>query len=126
MDIIDFLGDHLSDKSINLETKIVEGISVKANKTLVEVLLQNLLFNAYRHNLREGQLLVRLEPTEIIIANSGKEELDTSQLFKRFASTNGTGTGLGLAIVQEICDNLHWSVGYSFKNGKHYFYISFA
>jgi len=125
-DIIDFLGDHLSDKSINLETKIVEGISVKANKTLVEVLLQNLLFNAYRHNLRGGQLLVRLAPTEIIIANSGKEALDTSQLFKRFASTNGAGTGLGLAIVQEICDSLHWSVRYSFKNGKHYFYISFA
>ncbi|MFC6102269.1 sensor histidine kinase [Olivibacter domesticus] len=125
-DIIDLLREHINDKSIILETNITDGISITGNKVLVEVLLQNLLFNAYRHNWNGGELLIHLDATGIIIANSGKEELDTTQLFKRFASTSGGGTGLGLAIVQEICTSLGWSVRYAFENRKHYFYVHFT
>lgn len=124
-DLMELLGDHQSDKNIKLETNITQDVSVRANRVLVEVLLQNLFSNAYRHNIQEGRLLIRLDPSTIVIANSGKEALDSDQLFKRFTSVKGSGTGLGLAIVHETCASLRWSVRYAFENQKHYFYVRF-
>jgi signal transduction histidine kinase len=125
LEIIDMLSEHIAIKEINLTTNISDDVSVVGNKVLVEVLLQNLLFNAYRHNHAGGEILIRLDASGFVVANSGKERLHEDELFKRFSSDSGISTGLGLAIAKEICSTYHWNLVYRFENNKHYFTISF-
>jgi len=125
-ELMELLSEHIAGKGIKVDGSISENVHRNGSKVLMEVLFQNLLFNAYRHNKPNGEILIRLNEQGLVIANTGTESLDTDGLFKRFSSVSGTGTGLGLAIIREICTTLHWYVHYNFENSKHYFHITFT
>ncbi|MEH6307255.1 HAMP domain-containing sensor histidine kinase [Olivibacter sp. CPCC 100613] len=124
-EVMDMLSEHIAIKEIKLTANISDDVSIMGNKALVEVLLQNLLFNAYRHNHSGGEILIRVDAAGFVVANSGENRLREDELFKRFSSNNGMGTGLGLAIAKEICSTYHWDIAYKFENNKHYFTVSF-
>lgn len=123
-EVIDMLSEHIAIKEIKLITDIADNVAFMANRVLIEVLLQNMLFNAYRHNHSGGEIFVSLDARRLLVANSGKVSLPVDQLFKRFSS-EGIGTGLGLAIAKEICSSYQWDISYTFENSKHYFIVSF-
>ena len=73
---------------------------------LADSLLQNLLQNAVKHNVRGGELAVSLSPHELKITNASPAvEGDPARFFERFRKHNAASDspGLGLSIVQQIC-----------------------
>lgn len=117
-----------------IETRFaVERLEVKANRPLLESLLNNLVVNAIRHS-HTAQAVSSLEaadrslvPAPIIItvtasafsisnATTGTP-LDAAHIFERFYRPAGqaTGNGLGLAIAKEVCDYHGWRIAYSFE-----------
>ncbi len=115
------------DAPENLQENILTNISVKANESLIEILITNLLSNAVRHSSKDDKIIVSLENNSLIISNSGSESLKREFLFKRFlsVSSKNPGTGLGLAIVKQICDKYGWKIAYRFSGNFHIFSVSF-
>lgn len=111
----------LEERGIKLDTGLVSKI-VHLPAALADVLLNNLLGNAIRHNLDDGRLSVQLTAEKLVIENSGPPlKGSPEQLFKRFRkeSSSGPSLGLGLAIVQEICDKFGFEVHYTYANNIH-------
>lgn len=116
-------------KSIHLVFESSTDINIEANKTLLEILLSNLLSNAIRHNVQDGSIRIILKEHELIIQNSGRiYPLNQEKLFQRFQkeSTDSASLGLGLEIVKKICLLNHYVIQYRFTDQLHTFSVQFA
>lgn len=100
--------------------------TVKMSKYLADILLNNLVANAIRHNNSGGNITIILHANFLQVANTGKgEQLDT-QLFERFSkSANSEGTGLGLAISKQICTLYGFVISYQYLENEHQFAVKF-
>ena len=81
--------------------------SVDLNSELTEILLNNLLSNATRHNFSNGSIRIVLNEKQLEISNSSHEqELNSQQMFSRFFSQDKKNryNGLGLSIIKQISD----------------------
>ena len=112
------------------ELQIAENLREKkvfASKSLIDILLNNLLSNAVRHNINHGKLTITLTDKELVFQNSGvARALDNDLLFERFKKgQKSEGTGLGLTIVQNICHLYHWNITYTYDGLLHTFKIVF-
>lgn len=114
-------------KQISLKASIIPGIKVEGNKTLVEIVINNLLTNAIRHSAANSHVFVTLSANRLVVFNAGNIALQQDQLFKRFAtaSSETPGTGLGLAVVKQISNRYGWTVNYNFANNQHIFTLHF-
>lgn len=121
------LSDYINSKNITVTQNIKNTIEVQANYFLLETLINNLLSNAIRHTLVDGEIKIKLENNTLFISNSGKTALNKEQLFERFSSLSQekSSSGLGLAIIKEIVNKYKWSINYHYQNGFHTFYIQF-
>jgi signal transduction histidine kinase len=112
---------------ISIESSFVP-LSIKANSTLIEVLLTNLFHNAIRHTTPNGKVVVEIVDRKLIISNTGNPlKMNPEKMFERF-SREGNGensSGLGLAIVKKICDANSFELDYRFQSGVHTFSVSF-
>ncbi len=96
------------------------------SKLLMEVLLNNLISNALRHNYANGKITITLQPQQLIISNTGKSTFDIDQVLKRFQKSNESeGIGLGLTICNQICDNYDFKLQYHYINEMHTFSVNF-
>jgi signal transduction histidine kinase len=115
----------IHSKNITLATNL-QGRQVKASRLLMEVLLNNLISNAIRHNYSGGEITITLQPRQLTVSNTGKNTFDIEQVLKRFhKSSESEGTGLGLTICKKICDNYGFGLEYNLINGVHAFSVSF-
>ncbi len=121
------LHEHIESKALILQSEIDGELSITGNKTLLEILLNNLILNAIRHNAQKGIIKITLDKSGLTLSNSGNKALDIESLFKRFkkSSDESSGSGLGLAIVEQICKRHHWTINYLFKDDFHIFKVSF-
>lgn len=105
----------------------LEARNIMASKYLMDILFNNLLSNAIRHNISQGKLNILLSKNRLLIQNTGFEKaLDASAIFERFQKGNKSeGTGLGLTIVKNICGLYNWQIDYSFDGYWHTFEIVF-
>ena len=95
-------------------------VVVAMHPGLADSLLQNLLQNAVRHNVRGGELLVTLTPRELKISNTGSATTgDPARFFERFRKHNAAteSPGLGLSIVHEICAHYGHGLRYTLAEG---------
>ncbi len=101
--------------------------SVTCNLTLLEILLNNLIVNAIRHNHKNQDVFITLSRNLLRISNAGISALETENLFKRFGSisANSAKSGLGLAIIKEVCNQYKWQIEYRFEKEKHIFQVQF-
>lgn len=125
------LASFIRDLSSNYEslyphiTLNIEGSRmVKANRILLECLVNNLVANAIRHIAsNESHIELHLTNEALAVSNESISDtpLDVSVIFQRFHSgeSSNKGTGLGLSIVKAICDYHGWTICYSFENKKH-------
>jgi signal transduction histidine kinase len=120
---IENLQEHLDQKNITLKIDAMQETSVNGNKSLTEILINNLLLNAIRHTSANGFIFISLNNSVFSVANSGMQKLDENLLFKRFSklSSNNSGSGLGLAIIKEISKSQKWEVQYHFVDNNHVF-----
>lgn len=112
--------------NIELDTHL-QNKQLQASKLLVEVLLNNLISNALRHNYAGGKLSLNLNAQQFTISNTGSNSaVDINQVLKRFHKSNESeGIGLGLTICRQICDNYGFKLTYSFVNQLHTFSVTF-
>jgi two-component system OmpR family sensor kinase len=115
-------------KSLTLKDHIGEEVYLPIPGALAELLLNNLVSNAIRHNQAGGSIEVTLNRTGLVIGNTGKPPgKPTAELFERFSKDNpgSDSIGIGLAIVRQICDLNNFSIVYEYIDGFHVLAISF-
>ena len=80
-------------------------LPIKANRSFLESMVNNLVVNAVRHNKTGGEITVSLSDDRLTISNTSDDAaLDAGQIFNRFyrPSEKTTGNGLGLSIARAI------------------------
>ena len=117
----------LQDKQLTLTSKL-EDKEIAANPYLVDILLNNLLSNAIRHNYRGGGIIIVLNNEQLIVKNTGENtRLENEQIFRRFhKSSNSEGSGLGLTISTQICESFNFRLNYAFDTPYHTFTVEFT
>jgi len=111
-----------------VESVMEESVIVKANPSLIEILISNLVRNAIEHNQSNGKIIIHLSGSQLIIENTGPSlQTNPELLFERFrkGSHQTKTTGLGLALVKQICTLYNYSVSYKYHNGWHRIEIIF-
>jgi signal transduction histidine kinase len=106
----------------------VQNATVRMNKELSEVLLNNLLSNATLHNRPNGKIEVELNANYLSVKNTGSNSpLDDDRLFQRFykPAVSGAQNGLGLSIIKQVCDTSGFQILYDHRDGTHQFRIIF-
>ena len=106
-------------KAKNIEPQInLQPVTLSINTQLADILLNNLLGNATRHNFQNGNIIIDLQPKNLTVVNSGPgNAIDEKILFNRFSKANHSGEsfGLGLSIIKQICDTSNFICSYSFR-----------
>lgn len=114
-------------KKIEVTVYIESQVFFTMNPMLAEILVNNLLSNALKHNHENGKIIIRSEYQEITISNTGKnQKIDTSRLFQRFAkhTTSEQSNGLGLSIANEICKSAGFQLSYRYSDEMHQFTLA--
>ncbi|HMH32399.1 MAG TPA: HAMP domain-containing sensor histidine kinase [Puia sp.] len=112
---------------IHITEDYPDDLLLDANKTLIEMLVGNLISNAIRYNVDNGKISIELRHGTLVIRNFGPANpLPAGKIFERFYKSgeqNGS-IGLGLAIVRKICDLYHYRLDYQFTEGWHVFRVT--
>ena len=119
--------DFILDKNLQFACEVMENLCFTINAELCFILLNNLIQNAIRHNVNNGQITILIKEEMLQIRNTGAlEPLDKVSIFERFEkkSSNATSIGLGLAIVKEIAEANSITVLYKYENKEHIFSLS--
>ena len=135
VDIKKFLEERLANFEELIEIK---GITVEAvyesepvinmNNDLAFILFTNLISNAIKHNVQDGEIRILLREQLLLIKNTGNPpDLPTDQLFDRFKRSGklSDSSGLGLSLVKRIIELYEMKVEYVFENGWHRLTIQF-
>lgn len=118
----------LEMKSLTLEENIEDGVLISMHPVLANILLNNLMSNAIRHNNPKGVIRVRLNQDHLEIANTGGAlSGPPEEMFERFRKNepNSQSIGLGLSIVKQICSQNDLHICYEYRAGMHVLQISF-
>jgi len=123
---LEYLEELFAMKKIEVIVGLDYHVVFLMNPALADLLTNNLLSNALKHNVEKGKIVISSEDQGITISNSSQQgELDVSRMFIRFSkqTNNSESNGLGLAIVHEICNTYHLKVHYNYSNDMHHFTI---
>ncbi len=124
---LELLIDYTTAKQITVDKNLPEKLALTCNKTLLEILISNLLINSIVHNAENGKINIDFSGRTLTVSNTGKIALDNKKIFERFivSSSETANSGLGLAIVKEICNRYQWQINYTFQNNLHSFSVQF-
>lgn len=114
-DLQEDLQDRMEDREIQFLNKMEHDFIFTGNKTLIHILIYNLVINAVKYNKPKGSILVTdgfLEDKYFISITDSGIGMTASQIeniFNRFAriSSDQDGQGLGLAIADSIASFHH-------------------
>jgi signal transduction histidine kinase len=109
-------------KALRVSSEVDQPVSLLINPLLADILLDNLLGNAIKHNVPGGALSVRLTDRLLTIRNQGEAPRGpTAAFFERFvkADPRSRSLGLGLAIVKAIGETNGLEITYGFSEGFH-------
>lgn len=119
--------DMMESKNIRLEKEIISHPKKLMDPSLAEMLINNLIKNAVRHNVEGGFLRILLSEEVFEITNSGNNpQLPTTELFQQFTRSSEEGfMGIGLAIVQKIAHHYQMQIHYDYHEGIHRIRVGF-
>jgi signal transduction histidine kinase len=112
--------------NIEVASKLMNA-EIRANHELVDILLNNLLSNATRHNAQNGKIAIELQPHSLSVRNTASgSSLNQGRVFKRFykKEQHSEHNGLGLSIIKQICDVSDITPGYQFTDDMHAFTLT--
>lgn len=121
-------GDLIALKSLSLECTIDPDVDVRLHASLADILLNNLISNAIRHNIRNGCIEVALNRQCLVIKNTGNlPEGPPEDMFQRFkkGSQCNNSIGIGLSIVKQICEMNSFEISYHYASERHIVEVSF-
>ncbi len=90
------------DYNISLDKTVLE-----TNKDAFTRILDNLLSNAGKYNIANGEVFITLKDQYLSIRDTGKGIKNPSKVFDRYYKEQDRGMGIGLHIVKKLCDELH-------------------
>jgi signal transduction histidine kinase len=128
-DIIALFEEQKAGMMLNITILVPEEAAVTGNYVLLELLLTNLIKNAFVHNYTEGNIVIDFSNNQLGISNtSATSEIPEDSLYRRFYknSSRKESWGLGLAIVKNICTVQNWDIKYYHINERHVFQLSFT
>lgn len=113
-------------REINVD-KHLRGCTLTMDAGLAEILVNNLVKNAVKHNIQNGTIRIILSPVELTIENSGLPfNGNADMLLERFAKGKNGNIGIGLAIVKQICELYNFRISYTVsEQAEHKISISF-
>ena len=110
-------------------TGLTNGPVLNTNRTLLEILLANLLGNAIRYTRPSGRIMIDIQADGLTLSNTGKPlAIPADRLFTRFQKGDSQvgSVGLGLAIAQSVADTSGYILTYQYEAGSHRFSLRFA
>ncbi len=128
MERLDSFEDIRLIKKLAIKTNYNADAPIRMNVQLADILVSNLINNAFKHSLDEGHINIDLSPKILKIANTGNPlSKETKSLMNRFNkdSSSSESSGLGLSIVQEICHIYNYKIDYTYADGWHTISIQF-
>lgn len=113
--------------NIKMDTEFSGHPTIKMNKELSEILINNLIKNAVRHNMRDGFVTIQLNPERMTIINSGDDPgISPEKLFDQFSRASDKGfMGIGLSIVRKITEHYDMKIHYTYQNKEHMITVEF-
>lgn len=127
-DILAAYEDRIEMKNLTVKTDIDKSVMLMIHPALADMLVNNLLGNAIRHNVQNGKIELVLTHRRLLIRNTGlPPDMPTEELFQRFKKSNqcSESVGLGLSIVKQICEVCGFTISYNYKNHLHVVQIEF-
>jgi signal transduction histidine kinase len=116
-------------KSIAVEKNYLEELHIKMHPYLAEILIENLIINAIKHNTSPGIIVITTKKGSLEIVNTGVHSSgNVERLFHRFVKSNpkSQSLGLGLSIVKAICDTYSFTINYVMDTGNHKVTVNFS
>ncbi len=111
-EILDSMKNEIRAKQIEIENNLTPEIRIKADKTLLTVVLTNLIKNGVKHG-QDSSIRIEMEDPVLSITDSGIG-IDSDELQHIFdfgyRGQNSQGYGVGLYIGKLICDYQGWSL----------------
>ncbi len=95
-----------------------ERLMVSTSRDALSRILDNLLSNAAKYNVKEGRVHVKLDRESISISDTGIGIKHPEKVFERFYKENERGIGIGLNSVKKLCDELNIGIELSSKLSK--------
>lgn len=94
---------------------------------LAEILVNNLIKNAVKHNIQNGTIRIVLTASGLIVENSGLPFNGNAEtMLERFTKGKNGNIGIGLAIVKQICELYNFRITYTVSvHAEHKINISF-
>lgn len=113
---LDLFSEAIALRGISL-TNNIEKCELTMDPGLAEILTNNLIKNAIKHNIDNGFIRLELNSKHLLIENSGLPyEGEPNNLLERFAIGEKGNMGIGLAIVKQICELFNYSITYQINN----------
>ncbi len=115
-------------KNISIKKNIAPSVIVHANRSLMEILISNIITNTIKHNYKNGWIEINLSGNTLSVSNTGKRpSVATHELFERFKKSDAAADslGLGLAIVKKICETCGFRIAYNYKEPMHTIVVNF-
>ncbi|OGX84427.1 sensor histidine kinase [Hymenobacter coccineus] len=116
-------------KGLATALHVAPGVRVPLDGALAQLLLNNLLSNAIRHNRPGGEIRITLTPAALLLENTGHAPTaPVAELFGRFKKGNAAldSIGIGLAIVKRISELYGHQISYTYAEGWHRIQVLFA
>jgi len=121
-------GKQEEEKGLTVKLSLNGESRIRANRVLLEVLINNVISNAFRHTPVGGTVTIEGRNLELFVNNSGEPLEHSEKIFHRFhrESRSTQGSGLGLSIVRKICEVGGYGVSYNYASSMHQLRISFV
>ena len=125
-DILLLFEEQQDEMKLSVSVMISKNVTIKANLVLAELLVTNLIKNAFIHNNTGGEILITFLGNRLTVSNTSKNPaIPEEYMYQRFYknSQRKESWGLGLAIVKKICELNQWAIQYRHTKGRHVFEI---
>lgn len=94
-------------------TRQLEPCDLVMDAGLAEILTNNLIKNAVKHNIQHGKISVVLSSFQLVVENDGIDFQGNAEvMLERFVKGENGNIGIGLAIVKQICDLYNFRISY--------------
>lgn len=92
-------------------------VEVVADRDAVRRVVENLIGNAFKHNVPGGWVKVKLTQTLFVVENSSPPLKNPSRVFERHYRESQRGMGLGLSIAKKLAREMGWDISVRYEGG---------